>query len=251
MKKIIVILLIISVFFSCNKEKPDNNNNPPPPDDTTSFVIPKIEDIVMYEVNIRAFSTNGDFQGIISRLNEIKALGVNVIWLMPIHPVGTINSVNSPYCVKNYKEVNPEFGTINDFKMLINKAHDLEMAVILDWVANHTSWDNPWIENKNWYTQDGEGNIIHPAGTNWQDVADLNFNSQEMRQEMIASMLFWVATAGVDGFRCDAADLFFAGGGHARECSILRQFIHRLVAKPGNVACVSGYSRGLQQIGCT
>ena len=161
----------------------------------------------MYEVNLRALSTTGDFQGVISRLDEIKALGINVIWLMPVHPIGEINSVNSPYSVKNYKEVNPEFGTLNDFKSLVDKAHESGIAVIMDWVANHTAWDNPWIVNKDWYTQDGNGNIIPPAGTNWQDVADLNYDSQEMRQEMIKSMKYWITEADVDGYRCDAADM--------------------------------------------
>jgi len=125
---------------------------------------------------------------------------------MPVHPIGIIKTVNSPYCIKNYKEVNPEYGTLDDLRTLIREAHKRNMAVILDWAANHTSWDNPWIEHKSWYTQDGSGNIIHPAGTNWQDVADLNFNNSEMRLEMIRSMKYWVLTANVDGFRCDAAD---------------------------------------------
>jgi glycosidase len=109
--------------------------------------------------------------------------------------------------VKNYKEVNPEFGSMNDFKDLVSEAHDLDMAVIIDWVANHTAWDNPWISNKDWYTQDGSGNIIHPPGTNWLDVADLNYDSQEMRQEMIGAMKYWITAADIDGFRCDAADM--------------------------------------------
>jgi glycosidase len=205
MKKIINLLFIFLAFSSCKKEEP-NNHIDPPPSDTTSFVIPKTEDIVMYEVNLRALSATGDFQGVTGRLDEIKALGINVIWLMPIYPVGDSNSVNSPYCVKNYKEVNPEFGTMNDFKTLVKKAHDLDMAVVLDWVANHTSWDNPWISHKDWYTQDGNGNIIHPPGTNWLDVADLNYSSQEMRLNMIESMKYWVTTTDIDGFRCDAAD---------------------------------------------
>jgi alpha-amylase len=207
MKNILIILLLSIALFSCNKEEPNNHIDPPPPDDTTTFVIPKTEDIVMYEVNLRALSPTGDFQGVIGRLDEIKALGVNVIWLMPIYPVGEINSVNSPYCVKNYKEANPEFGSMSDFKELVKQAHDLDMAIVLDWVANHTSWDNPWIVNKDWYTQDGNGNIISPPGTNWADVADLNYTSQEMRLSMIDAMKYWVTATDIDGFRCDAADL--------------------------------------------
>jgi glycosidase len=161
----------------------------------------------MYEVNERAFSVSGNFQGVMDRLDSIKALGVNVIWLMPIHPIGKINSVNSPYSVKNYYEVNPEFGTLTDLRKLVDEAHNKNIAVILDWVANHTAWDNPWIDNISWYTQDGSGHIISPPGTNWQDVADLNYSNQNMRLAMIKAMKFWILTANIDGFRCDAADL--------------------------------------------
>jgi 1,4-alpha-glucan branching enzyme len=193
-------------FFACNKE---NNNNPidPPPDDTTTFVIPATEDIVMYEVNLRALTATGDIPGVTGRLDEIKALGVNVIWLMPIHPIGEINSVNSPYSVKNYKAVNPEFGTTNDLITLVKEAHKVNIAIIIDWVANHTAWDNPWIVNKDWYTQDGQGNIISPPGTNWADVADLDYSNQAMRLSMIDAMEYWVNTVDIDGFRCDAADM--------------------------------------------
>lgn len=126
---------------------------------------------------------------------------------MPTYPIGQLNSVNSPYCVKNYEAVNPEFGTMNDLKSLVSQAHDKGMAVILDWVANHTAWDNPWISNKDWYTQDGNGNIVSPPGTGWTDVADLNFDNQEMRINMIKAMEFWIKNADIDGFRCDAADM--------------------------------------------
>jgi glycosidase len=206
MKKLLALLLAILFLDSCQK---DVNNPPvnPPGSDSTSFSVPSTEDIIMYEVNLRAFSPAGDLPGIIDRLDEIKALSVNVIWLMPIFPIGQLNTVNSPYCVKNYTEVNPELGTLNDLKTLVKEAHKRDIAVILDWVANHTAWDNPWITNKDWYTQDGNGNIVHPPGTNWQDVADLDFDNQEMRLNMIKAMEYWVKTAGIDGFRCDAADM--------------------------------------------
>lgn len=165
-----------------------------------------VENIIMYEINIRAFSNEGTFQGIVNRLDSIKALSINTIWLMPIYPIGQINTVNSPYCVRNYTEVNPEFGTMEDFKTLTKEAHNWKINIIIDWIANHTSWDNPWIQNKSWYSQDASGNIIHPPGTNWQDVADLNYDNQEMRKEMIKSMKYWLLSADVDGFRCDAAD---------------------------------------------
>lgn len=206
--------LFLLLLAGCTEK--ENNPGPviPPPVDSTDPVqyetpfngIPETPDFVMYEINERAFSISGKLSGILPRLDSIKALGVNVIWLMPIYPIGAINSVNSPYCIKNYKEVNPEFGNLEDLRTLVREAHNRDMAVILDWVANHTSWDNPWIENKSWYSQDGSGNIIHPAGTNWQDVADLNFDNAEMRLAMIRALKYWVLTANIDGYRCDAAD---------------------------------------------
>lgn len=204
-------LLILAGVTSCKKD----DKPVPKPDDPavtyeqygTSFKdVPETADVIMYEVNLRAFSPGGDLQGVIARLDEIKALSVNVIWLMPIHPIGQVNSVNSPYSVKDYKAVSSEYGTLQDLRMLTDEAHERGMAVIMDWVANHTGWDNAWIENKSWYTQDNNGNIIHPPGTNWQDVADLNYNTTEMREAMIDAMKYWVYEANVDGFRCDYAD---------------------------------------------
>ena len=168
--------------------------------------VPAPEDIVMYEVNLRAFSPNGDIQEVIDKLDHIKNIGVNVIWLMPIHPIGAINSVNSPYSVKDYKSIGTEYGTMSDLRKLTDEAHKKNIAVIMDWVANHTSWDHKWIVNKDWYTQDASGNIIHPAGTNWQDVADLNHESTAMQNAMISAMKYWVWEANIDGYRCDYAD---------------------------------------------
>ncbi|MBK7031603.1 MAG: hypothetical protein IPH45_21480 [Bacteroidales bacterium] len=189
-----------------NMFPPTGDSTDPVQYETPFAGVPNTSDIVMYEINERAFSVAGNFQGILPRLDSIKTLGVNVIWLMPVHPIGSINTVNSPYCIKNYREVNPEYGTLEDLRTLVREAHTRNMAVILDWAANHTSWDNPWIQHKSWYTQDQYGNIIHPAGTNWQDVADLNFSNDTMRLEMIRCLKYWILTANIDGYRCDAAD---------------------------------------------
>ncbi|MDD2244727.1 MAG: alpha-amylase family glycosyl hydrolase [Dysgonamonadaceae bacterium] len=168
--------------------------------------VPDRRDVTMYQVNIRAFSEEGNFSGVTNRLDSISDLGANVVYLMPIYPVGEVKSVNSPYCVKNYTEVNTEFGTLEDLRTLVDKAHSNNMAVILDWVANHTSYDNVWIQHKSWYLQDSTGNVISPPGMGWNDVAQLNFSNQDMRNEMIKSMKYWILTANVDGFRCDYAD---------------------------------------------
>lgn len=204
LKPFICFFLIIS-FQSCSNSDDEANNNPAPT--PTNFTIPATENIVMYEINPSPFSSTHDFQGIINRLDNIKSLGVNTIWIMPIFPVGEVNSFGSVYCVKNFTEVRSSLGTMDNFKLLVEKAHEKGIAIILDWVANHTSWDNPWIyAHPEWYTQNGSGQIVSPAGTTWNDVADLNFDNAEMRLAMIAAMKFWVEETNIDGFRCDAAD---------------------------------------------
>lgn len=199
------LLLLVFIAFaaqSCTKK----DDGPVTNTASSVFETPAVSDIVMYEVNLGAFSATKNLQGVTNRLDQIKALGVNTIWLMPIYPIGILKSFGSPYCVRNYTEVNPDLGTMQDLQTLVSEAHKRNMAVILDWVANHTSWDNPWISNPSWYTQDANGNIISPAGTNWNDVADLNYSNSNMRQAMIAAMKYWVTTADIDGYRCDAAD---------------------------------------------
>ncbi len=169
--------------------------------------VPNRQDAVIYQVNMRAFSSTSNFQGVIARLDSIKALGANVIYLMPIYPVGTVNAVNSPYCVKDYKAINTEFGTLTDLRALVDGAHSRNMSVILDWVANHTAWDNSWItSHSDWYLKNGSGAIVSPPGMGWNDVAQLNFSNAEMRLEMIRCLKYWIYTANVDGFRMDYSD---------------------------------------------
>src|ERR1700744_2355840 len=118
----------------------------------TPFVnVPDTKDIAMYEVNISAYSTAQNLAGVTARLDSIKALGINVIWLMPTYPIGKLKSIGSPYCVANYLGVNPDYGSLGDLRQLVSQAHSKGMSVIMDWVADHTSWDNPWIVNKAWY----------------------------------------------------------------------------------------------------
>lgn len=169
--------------------------------------VPNRQDATIYQVNMRAFSATSNFAGVTARLDSIKALGINVVYLMPIFPVGTVNAVNSPYCVKDYKGINTEFGTLADLRTLVDAAHSKNMSVILDWVANHTSWDNSWISaHPDWYLKNAGGAIISPPGTGWNDVAQLDFTNAAMRLEMIKNLKYWVYTANVDGFRFDYAD---------------------------------------------
>ena len=166
--------------------------------------IPENSDLIMYEVNLRAFSSGGDLQGVQNRLDNIAELGVNIIWLMPIQTNG--GPINSPYAISDYYTVDQEYGTLENLRTFILEAHSRNMLVILDWVANHTAWDNTWMADSSWYTQDANGTIIHPAGTNWTDVADLNFENEDMVNQMIDAMKYWVLEANADGYRCDAAD---------------------------------------------
>ena len=166
-----------------------------------------LDTCVLYEVNIRQFTEEGTFAAFEKHLDRLKSMGVNTLWLMPIHPIseeerkGTLGSY---YAVKDYMDVNPEFGTMDDFKHLLGKAHDMGFKVILDWVANHTGRDNNWIEeHPDWFARTKSGEIESPY--DWTDTAQLDYENYEMRAEMIKCMQFWVEDIGVDGFRCDHA----------------------------------------------
>lgn len=168
------------------------------------------KDASIYEVNIRQYSEEGTFNAFRKDLPRLEAMGVDILWLMPIHPIGEKNRkgpLGSYYSVQDYKAVNPSFGTEEDFKALVSEAHDLGMKVIIDWVANHTAWDSPWTENKDWYELDENGNFIPPRGTDWTDVIQLDYENQEMRAAMTDAMEYWVREFGVDGYRCDVAGM--------------------------------------------
>jgi glycosidase len=164
----------------------------------------------IYEVNIRQYTPEGTFNAFTKQLPRLQEMGIDILWIMPIHPIGEKNrkgNLGSYYAVKDYQKVNPEFGTIDDFKTMVAKAHELGMKVIIDWVANHTAWDNWLIEAHNdWYTKDSLGNIIAPI-PDWADVADLNYDIPEMREYMIQSLEFWIQHADIDGYRCDVAGM--------------------------------------------
>lgn len=169
---------------------------------------------VIYEVFVSDFSEEGTFQAIIPRLGELKDLGITTLWLMPIHPIGVEGRkgvLGSPYAVMDYYGINPNYGTKNDFKDLVHAVHANGMKIILDVVANHTSPDNAWMdEHSDWYTQgpDGEPTVpISPDGnpTDWTDTVDLNYDSEELRAEMINMLRYWIEEFDIDGYRCDVA----------------------------------------------
>jgi glycosidase len=166
-----------------------------------------VRSAVIYEVFPRQFSQKGDFASITARLDELKALGIDVLWLMPVHPIGHLRSkgsIGSPYAVRDYYAVNPDYGTKDDLHRLIDGSHARGMRVIIDMVANHTAWDSVMMSHPGYYKQDGAGHVISPH-PGWSDVAALNYANPETRRYMIAMMEYWVREFHVDGFRCDVA----------------------------------------------
>ena len=230
MKKLSIILALVFVFSSCKQSaKTALSSNK---QSYTPISHADMENAVIYEVNIRQYSESGSFSAFTNDIPQLKELGVKIIWVMPIFPISETKRkatggdfayliedeternkmLGSYYAVSDFTKVNPEFGTINDFRHMIKTAHDNGMFVILDWVPNHTGWDHNWLTtNPEYYTQNENGEVIDPINPDtgeswgWADVADLNYDNKEMRQEMIEDMLYWVKEEGVDGFRCDVA----------------------------------------------
>lgn len=229
MKKIQFLLALIFLFASCKGKVKDSETLTPMNSTISSS---DLENAVIYEVNIRQYSEEGTFEAFTKDIPQLKDLGVKIIWVMPIFPISETKRkatggdfayliedeaernkmLGSYYAVSDFTKVNPEFGTIDDFRKMLKTAHDNGMFLILDWVPNHTGWDHTWIStNPEYYTQNSDGEIIDPINPDtgeswgWADVADLNYDNQDMRNEMIQDMIYWVKQEGVDGFRCDVA----------------------------------------------
>ncbi|WP_426104987.1 alpha-amylase family glycosyl hydrolase [Massilia sp. TSP1-1-2] len=181
----------------------------------------------IYEVNIRQFTREGTINAFAADLPRLKKMGVDILWIMPVQPIGQKNrkgSLGSYYAVRDYTAVNPEFGSMADFKAMVAQAHKLGMHVILDWVANHTAWDNTWVAQHNdWYKKNEKGDIF-PVTFNeggnveyWTDVIALDYTKPALWQGMTQAMAFWLREADIDGFRCDVAGLVpVAFWNHAR-----------------------------------
>lgn len=163
----------------------------------------------IYQLNTRQFTPEGTFKAAESHLPRLKALGVTILWLMPIHEIGQKNrkgTLGSPYAVKDYYSVNPEFGTLNDLKHFVAAAHEQGMYVILDWVPNHTAWDNVLVdEHPDWYVRDWKGDFCPTPWWDWEDVIDLDYDKPEVRKYMTDALKYWVSEADIDGYRCDVA----------------------------------------------
>lgn len=204
-KLFLAIAVIALTGYSC-KQKPQAVTNEPQekctvqhPDWTRNAVI--------YEVNVRQYTKEGTFAAFEQHLPRLKELGVDVLWFMPIHPISEKNrkgTLGSYYAVKDYKGINPEYGTKEDFKRLVDKAHEAGFKVILDWVANHTGCDNVWLsDHPDWYVKDEAGNPKSPY--DWTDTYELNYDNKDMRAAMTDALKYWVTDFNIDGYRCDMA----------------------------------------------
>ncbi len=203
-----LLILVIAISTSCQQGKPTDNqidsgyvSQTPKPD--------WLKAANLYEVNVRQYTPEGTFNAFATHLPRLRAMGVDILWFMPVTPIGTINrkgTLGSYYSVSNYSAINPEYGTLDDFKSLVNKAHDLGMKVIIDWVANHTAWDHQWLKtNPEFYYRDQKGNFTPPHNTDWLDVVQLEYANKNLWDAMIGEMRFWLTEANIDGFRCDVA----------------------------------------------
>ncbi len=217
MKKIVISLTILGFLISCGKTKKEEvatveiANQNEVKETIAEVNDAMMENAVIYEANIRQYSPEGTFNAFTEDIPSLKKLGVKIIWVMPIYPISKTKSkgsLGSYYAVSDYTKVNPEFGTLADFRKLVKTAHDNNMYVVLDWVANHTGWDHVWLkEHPEYYTKDKSGVITHTVDTDWTDVADLNYDNKEMREQMKNDMLYWLKEENIDGFRCDVAGM--------------------------------------------
>jgi glycosidase len=163
----------------------------------------------IYQINTRQFTKEGTFRAAEKHLSRLKELGVDILWLMPIHEIGQKNrkgTLGSPYAVRDYYSVNPEFGNLDDLKHFVTMAHEQEMYVILDWVANHTAWDSNLVsEHPEWYIRDWKGDFRPTPWWDWPDIIELDYQNEALRQYMTEAMKYWVLEVDIDGYRCDVA----------------------------------------------
>ena len=209
--RILAGLLAMTLLCGCGSMAAETETEPSAVAETgPRYPVEWAKDAVIYEVNVRQYTPEGTFQAFSEHLQTLKDMGITTLWFMPIHPISETKRsgvLGSYYSVTDYRAVNPEFGTAEDFKELVDKAHEMGFTVMMDWVANHTGWDCAWIkDHPDWYTKGADGQITDPIGMGWPDVADLNYDNKELWAEMIDCMAYWVREFDIDGFRCDYAN---------------------------------------------
>ncbi len=209
MRKFFAVSLSLLALLSCSKPEPPKIIKTPvtPAEEIFSLAATPKDNHQIYQVNLKMYGNSGAFGKVEARLDDIKALGTEYLYLMPLYREGTKDAIGSPYCIRNFKEVNSSYGTLADLKKLVNSAHSKGMKVMFDWVANHTSWDNNWItEHPDWYEKDSKGNIVYPTKDGeWRDVAQLDYSNNALWDGMIDALKYWVTECGIDGYRCDYA----------------------------------------------
>lgn len=212
MKKLLSLALTsaftATLMLSCGNKKEAQESKVERDSTFTSLDQPEwSRNAVIYEVNWRQFSDEGNIEGVTKQLGRLKDLGVDILWMMPVSPIsedGRKGELGSYYAVKDYTALNPELGTMEQFKDFVNKAHQLGMKVIIDWVPNHSGRDNAWVtEHPDWYMRDENGEMFGPY--DWTDVYKFDYSIPEMRKGMIDAMKFWLTEVDIDGFRCDVA----------------------------------------------
>jgi glycosidase len=202
---VVTMLVAALILFGCKQAAKTTEEKPEP--FVSDVIHPEwSKDIVLYEINLRQYTEEGTIQAFEEHLPRLQELGVDVLWFMPVHPIGEENrkgELGSYYSVKDFKDINPEFGTLDDFKNMMNRAHEMGFYIMLDWVPNHTAWDNPLAsEHPEYYMKDSTGSFIPPIGTDWTDVIQLDWTQEGLHDYMIEALSFWVEL-GVDGFRVD------------------------------------------------
>lgn len=211
-KNLLLILIVATVFFSaaCNEEK-KKDAEPLAPAELNSGHPSWSAQSNIYEVNLRQYSSSGSVLEFEKHLPRLKDMGVEILWFMPVTPIGvegrkmTEKDLGSYYAVKDYKGFNSEFGTMDEWKAFVKRAQGMGFKVITDWVANHSAVDNHWLKaHPGFYVRDSSGKTISPY--DWTDVLKLNYQNRELRDSMIDAMKFWVTETGIDGFRCDVAE---------------------------------------------
>lgn len=207
LKQILTISTMALLGLAACTPKDQSAKNEADNMDVASFP-ERSKDMNIYEVNIRQYTPEGTINAFTAHLPRLEKMGVDILWVMPVQPISEKNRkgpLGSYYSIQDYTAINPNFGTEEDFKAFVEEAHERNMLVILDWVANHTGFDHAWTNKDGYHTTDSAGNIIWPKGTDWTDVADLNYDNADMRQEMIDEMQWWITEMDIDGFRCDVA----------------------------------------------